>query len=136
MIPALTSFGDAASGDTFIPLLKIGRCIFVSLPGALSDSQARSLQESIGQRLSTASDVRGLVLDVSALSLVDSFAAKVLGETANIARSFGAKAVLVGIRPSVAVTLIELGIDLKEVDTALTLEKALEKLHIRIISMD
>ncbi|MBL9039125.1 MAG: STAS domain-containing protein [Archangium sp.] len=122
--------------ERFIPMLKIGHCVFVSVPAELSDSQARFLQESVSQRLSTERSVRGLVVDVSALSIVDSFAAKILGETASIARSFGVKAVLVGIRPAVAVTLIELGIDLKHVETALTLERALEKLRVRIVSVE
>jgi rsbT antagonist protein RsbS len=120
--------------DSFIPLMRIGECLFVSVPSELSDSQARFLQESIGQRLAKERAVRGLVMDVSALSIVDSFAAKILGEIANIARSFGAQAVLVGIRPAVAVALIELGIDLKHVETAINLEKALKKLRIRIVS--
>ena len=61
-------------------------------------------------------------------------AAKILGETANIARSFGARAVLVGVRPGVAVTLVELGIDLEHVDTALTLEGALKKLKLKVVA--
>ena len=78
--------------------------------------------------------MRGLVIDVSALGIVDSFAAKVLGDTASIARSFGTRAVLVGIRPAVATTLVDLGIDLSNVETALSLEMALAKLKLRIVS--
>ncbi len=122
--------------ESFIPLLKIGGCIFVSVPSALKDSQARQLQDAIGERLSREQGIRGLVIDVSALLLVDSFVAKVLGDSAAIAQSFGARAVLVGMRPAVAVTLVELGIGLGTVETALTLERALEKLKIRIIVED
>lgn len=120
----------------FIPILKLAHCLFVSVPSELTDSQARELQDSVSQRLATERGLRGLVLDVSALNLVDSFAAKILGDTASIARSFGARAVLVGIRPTVATTLVELGIDLRNVDTALNLERALRKLRVRIISED
>ncbi len=122
--------------ESFIPLLRLGHCVFVSVPSELSDSQARFLQDTVSQRLSEAVGVRGLVMDVSALSIVDSFAAKILGETASIARQFGVKAVLVGMRPAVAITLVELGVDLRHVETALTLERALEKLRVRIVSLE
>lgn len=125
-----------SQAESFIPLMRLGHCVFVSVPSELSDSQARSLQDMVSHRLSEAVGVRGLVLDVSALSLIDSFAAKILGETASIARQFGVKAVLVGVRPSVAVTLVELGVDLRHVETALTLERALEKLRLRIVAVD
>jgi rsbT antagonist protein RsbS len=124
------------SAESFIPMLRLGHCVFVSVPSELTDSQARFLQDTVSQRLSQSDGVRGLVLDVSALSLVDSFAAKILGEVANIARQFGVNAVLVGVRPSVAITLVELGVDLRHVETALTLELALEKLKLRIVSLE
>ena len=122
--------------DAFIPLMRLGHCVFVSVPSELSDSQARTLQDTVSQRLSGSVGVRGLVMDLSALSIVDSFAAKILGETASIARQFGVKAVLVGMRPEVAITLVELGVDLQHVDTAMTLERALEKLGLRIVALD
>jgi rsbT antagonist protein RsbS len=122
--------------ENFIPVLRLGPSVFVSVPAELSDSQARFLQETVSHRLSKADGVRGLVIDVSALSLIDSFAAKILGETASIASQFGVKAVLVGIRPAVAMTLIELGVDLRQVETALTLERALTKLKIRIVEVE
>lgn len=117
-------------------MLRLGHCVFVSVPSELTDSQARFLQETVSTKLAHADGVRGLVLDVSALSLIDSFAAKILGEAASIARQFGVKAVLVGVRPTVAITLVELGVDLRHVETALTLERALEKLKLRIVALD
>lgn len=128
--------GRMSAAESFIPLMRIGHCVFVSVPSELTDSQARFLQETVSQRLSQAVGVRGLVVDVSALSIVDSFAAKILGETASIARQFGVKSVLVGVRPEVAITLVELGVDLRHVETALTLERALEKLRVRIVALD
>ncbi len=122
--------------EVFIPLLKLGHCIFVSVPSELSDSQARGLQDSISTRLSAEREVRGLLIDLSALAIVDSFAAKMLGETASIAHSFGVRAVLVGIRPAVAITLVELGIDLHQVETALTLERGLALLRLRITEVE
>ena len=74
------------------------------------------------------------VLDVSSLSIVDSYAAKVLQETAVVARAFGVSAVLVGLRPGIAVTLVELGIALDQLEAALTLERALQKLKLKIVS--
>lgn len=115
-------------------MLKLGTCLFVSVPAELRDSEAKALQETVAQRLASEKGMRGLVIDVSALALVDSFAAKVLGESASIARSFGVKAVLVGIRPAVATTLVDLGIDLSSVETALSLEHALTALHLRIVA--
>ena len=116
--------------------MRLSHCLFVSVPAELRDSQARELQDAVAQRLSTEKAIRGLVIDVSAATMLDSFSAKVLGDTANIARSFGARAILVGMRPSVAVTLVELGIDLSGVETAMTLELALKKLKLRIVSDD
>ncbi len=126
----------SVAAESFIPLMRLGHCVFVSVPSELSDSQARFLQDTVSQRLSQSVGVRGLVMDVSALSIVDSFAAKILGETASIARQFGVKAVLVGVRPAVAITLVELGVDLRHVETALTLERALEKLRVRVVALD
>ena len=126
----------SVAAESFIPLMRLGHCVFVSVPSELSDSQARFLQDTVSQRLSQSVGVRGLVMDVSALSIVDSFAAKILGETASIAKQFGVKAVLVGVRPAVAITLVELGVDLRQVDTALTLERALEKLRLRVVALD
>lgn len=120
--------------DVFIPLLKLGTCLFVSVPATLRDSQIRGLQEKIAKRMSVEKGLRGLVIDVSALGLVDSFAAKVLGDTASIARTFGGRAVLVGIRPAVATTLVDLGIDLAGVETSLSLELALKKLNLKIVA--
>lgn len=116
-------------------MMRLGHCVFVSVPSELTDSQARFLQDSVSQKLATSIGLRGLVLDVSSLSIIDSFAAKVLGETASIASQFGTKAVLVGVQPAVAITLVELGVDLRHVETALSLERALEKLKLRIVAV-
>lgn len=116
--------------------MRLSQCLFVSVPAEMRDSQARDLQEAVASRLSTEEGIRGLVIDVSAAGLLDSFSAKVLGDTANIAGSFGARAILVGVRPQVAVTLVELGIDLSGVETAMTLELALKKLKLKIVAID
>lgn len=120
--------------EHFVPLLKLGSCLFVSIPNQLSDSAARDLHESIAHRVAAERTVKGLVLDVSALAIVDSFVAKVLADIASSARTFGVRSVLVGMRPTVVITLVDLGIDLRSIETALTLELALKKLKLRIVS--
>jgi rsbT antagonist protein RsbS len=116
--------------------MKLGHCLFVLVPGSLRDTAARDLHDAVAARLAREQGIRGLVIDVSALDVVDSYAARVLEETAHVARSFGARAVLVGLHPEVAVTLVDLGIDLGSLDTALNLERALAKLKLRIVSED
>jgi rsbT antagonist protein RsbS len=128
-------FGHMAEGQ-HAPLMKLGHCLFVLVPGKLRDTEARDLHDAVAARLATERGIRGLVIDVSALDIVDSYAARVLEETAHVAKSFGARAVLVGLHPEVAVTLVDQGIDLRSLDTALTLERALAKLKLRIVSED
>ena len=108
--------------------MKLGHCLFVLVPGNLRDSAARELQDAVSARLAKESGIRGLVIDVSALSVVDSYAARVLDETAHVARSFGSKTVLVGLQPEVAITLVELGIELVGVETALNPEQGMAAL--------
>ena len=127
---------DLLTVEPYFSVLKIGACLFVSVPPQLRDLHARALQDTVARRLVAESSVRGLLLDVSALGIVDSYAAKVLEEIGSSARSLGTRAILVGLRPSVAVTLVELGIDLTHVETAMSLEKALEKLKVRIVLED
>jgi rsbT antagonist protein RsbS len=116
--------------------MKLGHCLFVLVPGNLRDTAARELHDAVAARLAKERGIRGLVIDVSALTIVDSYAARVLDETAHVARSFGSKTVLVGLQPEVAITLVELGIDLSSLDAALDLERALAKLKLRIVSED
>ena len=122
--------------ELFVSILRIAHCLFVSVPPELRDSHARELNDAIARRLAAERAVRGLIVDVSALGLVDSYAAKVLEEIGSVSRSMGARAILVGLRPAVATTLVELGIDLLNVETALSLEAALAKLRVRIVTED
>ena len=119
--------------ESNVPLMRIGRCIFVTAPSELGDTQVRRLQDAVANRLYAEAGLLGLVIDVSTLGVVDSYVAKVLEETARMARSFGVRCILVGLRPAVAVTLVELGIDLSEVETARSLEAAMHKLKLRIV---
>jgi len=125
---------DDVPSAPFFSILKLGACLFASVPPQLRDVHARGLQDALARRLASERGLRGLLLDVSALGIVDSYAAKVLGEIGASARSLGARAILVGLRPAVAVTLVELGIDLTHVETAMSLERALSLLRMRLVS--
>src|SRR5262245_12830326 len=122
------------AAESFLPVMRLGHCLFVIVPAQLRDQQARELHDAVAARLAREHGIRGLVLDVSSLSLVDSYAAKVLTETAVVARSFGARAVLVGLRPGIAITLVELGISLDQMEAALTLERALDRLDLKLVA--
>jgi rsbT antagonist protein RsbS len=122
------------ASEVYFPILKIGACLFVSVPPQLRDAHVRALQEAVAARLVAERGVTGLVVDVSALGLVDSYVAKVLGEIGGAATSLGVRGVLVGLRPAVAITLVELGLDLGGVETAMSLERALARLGMRVVN--
>jgi rsbT antagonist protein RsbS len=121
-------------GEPYFSILKIGACLFVSVPPQLRDAHARALQEAVAARLVAERGVRGLIVDVSALGIVDSYVAKVLSELGSAAGALGSRAVLVGVRPAVAITLVELGLDLSGVETAMSLERALARLKMKVVS--
>ncbi len=123
-----------ASEPTYFSILRLGACLFVCVPPQLRDVHARALQEAVARRVAAEVGVRGLILDVSALGIVDSYAAKVLSEIGGSARSLGTRAILVGLRPAVAITLVELGVELGHIETAMTLERAMRLLRMRIVT--
>ncbi|MBI5546983.1 MAG: STAS domain-containing protein [Deltaproteobacteria bacterium] len=107
-----------------IPLLEMNGNLLVSIQRELSDVDALTLQNDILQRLRE-SGSRGVLLDVSGIEVVDSFIARVFNDIGCAAAALGAQAVLVGLRPAVAVTLVEMDVELGRIRTALTLERAL-----------
>lgn len=113
---------------TRIPILKLKDCLIVSIQWELDDQTAISFQEDLLEKLHTTS-ARGVVIDLTPIDFIDSFIAKVLGDVINMSGLMGAKVVITGIQPAVAITLIELGIRLENVSTALDLENGLEKLE-------
>lgn len=113
---------------TRIPILKLKDCLIVSIQFELDDQTAISFQEDLLEKLHTTS-ARGVVIDLTPIDFIDSFIAKVLGDVINMSGLMGAKVVITGIQPAVAITLIELGIRLENVSTALDLENGLEKLE-------
>jgi rsbT antagonist protein RsbS len=111
-----------------IPILKLKDCLIVSIQWELDDQTALSFQEDLLNKLHTTS-AKGVVLDLTPIDFIDSFIAKVLGDVISMSRLMGAKVVITGIQPAVAITLIELGIRLENATTALDLESGLEKLE-------
>ncbi|WP_030758158.1 STAS domain-containing protein [Streptomyces griseus] len=107
-----------------VPVLKIGDILLVSIQVDLEDQMVLDLQDDLSQQI-VATSARGVVIDISALEIVDSFVGRMLATTAAISRVLGAETVVVGMRPAVAMTLVELGLSLGGVRTALNLELGL-----------
>ena len=114
-----------------IPILKLGDTLIVSIQWELDDQNAIQFQEDLLNKLHS-KNASGVLIDLTPIDFIDSFIAKVLGDVINMSRLMGAKVVITGIQPAVAITLIELGIRLENVMTALDLENGLDKLHNRI----
>lgn len=111
-----------------IPILKLYDYLLVSIQWELDDQTALQFQEDLLNKIHETSANR-VVIDLTSIDFIDSFIAKVLGDVIGMSKLMGAKVVLTGIQPAVAITLVELGISLNDVLTALDLEKGLEKLQ-------
>ena len=107
-----------------IPVLKMGDCLLVTIQVDMHDRLATALQDDLTERISI-SRARGVLIDISALDVVDSFIGRMLGNIAAMAQVLDAHTVVVGMRPAVAITLVELGLDLPGVRTALDVEKGM-----------
>jgi rsbT antagonist protein RsbS len=110
-----------------IPILTLGDVLLVSIQVDLEDQLALRLQEDLSNRI-VQNSAHGVVIDISALDIVDSFIGRMLSTIASISRVLDAETVVVGMRPAVAITLVELGLSLKGVRTALTVEHGLRLL--------
>jgi rsbT antagonist protein RsbS len=106
-----------------VPVLRIGDALLVSIQIDLQDHIAVQLQEDLAERI-VETGARGVVIDISALEIVDSFIGRMLSSIAGISKVLDAETVVVGMRPAVAITLVELGLYLEDVRTALTVERA------------
>jgi rsbT antagonist protein RsbS len=112
-----------------IPILKIEDFLIVSFQTELSDYEINSLREEILDRIK-ATNARGLIIDITALKIIDSFMARSLSSIATTATLLGARTVVVGMQPAVALTLVELGLRIKwDVQTALNLERGINLLR-------
>ncbi|MCX3287575.1 MULTISPECIES: STAS domain-containing protein [Streptomyces] len=112
-----------------VPVLQLGDVLLVTLQGELHDGMAEQLQQDITARISD-SRVSGVVIDISGVEIVDSFLGRVLAEIAAGAKLLAARTVLAGMRPAVAITLVELGLTLPGLRTALDVERAMELLGV------
>jgi rsbT antagonist protein RsbS len=111
-----------------VPILKLGDILLTSIQVDLSDEEAEQFQSELLNFIQK-NESLGVVLDITALDIVDSFFARVINETATMARILGARVVISGMRPAVALTLVEMGRGLIDVDAALNLEQGLERLR-------
>ena len=107
-----------------IPILKLGRALLVTIQVDVHDQMALALEEDLAQRI-IAVGARGVVIDISALEIVDSFMGRLLDNIAGVSRLLDAQTVVVGMRPAVAITLVELGLSLTGVKTALDVERGM-----------
>ncbi|NKY40374.1 STAS domain-containing protein [Cellulomonas septica] len=111
-----------------VPILKIGSTLLVSIQVDLQDQSALQLQEDLAERI-TQTGARGVLIDISGLEIVDSFIGRMLSSIAGISRVLDATTVVVGMRPAVAITMVELGLSFDGVRTALDVEKGLRLLQ-------
>jgi rsbT antagonist protein RsbS len=107
-----------------IPILKIGDCLLVSIQVDMHDRLAMALQDDLTNKIVT-TRARGVMIDISALEVVDSFIGRMLNNIAAMSRVLDAVTVVVGMQPAVAITLVELGLTLTGVKTALNVDKGL-----------
>jgi len=111
-----------------IPILKMGNYLLVTIQVDMHDRLALSLQDDLTEGIAK-TQARGVLIDISALEIVDSFIGRMLGNIAAMSRVLDAETVVVGMRPAVAITLVELGLSLPGVRTALNVEQGMSLLQ-------
>jgi len=111
-----------------IPILRMGSVLLVTIQVDMQDQTAMALQEDLAEKIAkTGAD--GVLIDISALEIVDSFVGRMLASISGIARILSATTVVVGMQPAVAITLVELGLSLEGVRTALNVERGVKLLE-------
>jgi rsbT antagonist protein RsbS len=114
-----------------IPILRMGPFLLVTIQVDLYDRLALNLESDLVQMVNK-TGARGVLIDISAVSIVDSFMGRIIGNIAGMSRILDAETVVVGMQPAVAITLIELGLPLKGVHTALDVERGMNLLRSKI----
>jgi rsbT antagonist protein RsbS len=114
--------------EDVVPVMRIGDTLLVALQGDLDDTTVIRIEEQLTREIANTS-ASGMLIDVSRLSVVDSFIARVLARIVAMVRLLGAQAAVVGIQPAVAITLVELGVQMGHLDTALNAEQGLALLE-------
>ena len=110
-----------------IPILQMGRTLLVTIQVDMQDQMALALQDDLANKIA-GSGAQGVLIDISALEIVDSFVGRMLASISGISRILDATTVVVGMQPAVAITLVELGLSLEGVRTALNVERGMELL--------
>jgi rsbT antagonist protein RsbS len=111
-----------------IPILKMGELLLVTIQVDMHDRLALTLQDDLTERI-VKDRAKGVLIDISALDIVDSFIGRMISNTAAMARVLDARTVVVGMQPAVAITLVELGLKLEGVKTALNVERGVQLLQ-------
>jgi rsbT antagonist protein RsbS len=111
-----------------VPILKFGQYLLISIQVDMHDRMAINLQDELTTRI-VQTGAKGVLIDISTLDIVDSFIGRVLGTIASVGKLLGAHTVLVGMRPAIAITLLELGVRLERIHTALNVEDGMELLQ-------
>ena len=107
-----------------IPILRMGKNLLVTIQVDMQDQTALALQDDLASKIET-TGAKGVLIDISALEIVDSFIGRMLASISGIARVLDAATVVVGMQPAVAITLVELGLSLDGVRTALNVERGM-----------
>ena len=115
-----------------IPILQMGEFLLVTIQVDMHDQLALTLQDDLSERISRTS-ARGVLIDISALDMVDSFIGRMIGTISGLSKIMDAETVLVGMQPAVAITLVELGMTLPGVSTALNVERGMKLLRERVL---
>jgi rsbT antagonist protein RsbS len=111
-----------------IPILKMGQFLLVTIQVDMHDRLAMTLQDDLMEKIS-ATGAKGVLIDISSLEMVDSFIGRMIANIAGMSRVLDAQTVVVGMRPAVAITLVELGMSLHGVSTALNVERGMQLLQ-------
>jgi rsbT antagonist protein RsbS len=111
-----------------IPILKMGDFLMVTIQVDMHDQLASALQDDLTNKIAKV-NAKGVLIDISSLDIVDSFIGRMLANTSAMARVLDAQTVVVGMQPAVAITLVELGLNLNGIHTALDVEKGMELLR-------
>ncbi len=117
----------AGRPTTGVPILRLGDVLVTGLLNEIDDKAALAFTDELTERIS-AEGIRGVLIDVSRLEIIDSYVARTLMELTTMARLLGARVIVAGMRPPVAITLVELGVELVGVETALDAERAMAAL--------
>jgi rsbT antagonist protein RsbS len=118
-----------------IPILKFGNALLVTIQVDMHDRLATALEEDLTTKI-VEHNAKGVLIDISALEIVDSFIGRMLDNIAAVSRILDAETVVVGMRPAVAITLVELGLSLTGVKTALNVERGMALIQARLKTSD